>query len=258
MGTGAITQYVDVAQLVLYVFWIFFAGLVYYLVRENKREGYPLETESRPRRRSPAGRMPDAQDLQAARTAARSTVPNLTPSPQTLTRRAGARLGRRAAGAHRRNPMLDGVGPGAWADRADVPDLDFEGHAKIVPLRAGHDSASRPRTPTRAACRWSAPTARSAARCVDLWVDQSESLFRYLEVEAAGGGAPRAAADQLRAHHARRSVDVRVASSASSSPTCRARAAPTRSPCSKKKRSWPTTAPALLYADAASRRSRCC
>ncbi|MFN9102251.1 MAG: photosynthetic reaction center subunit H, partial [Betaproteobacteria bacterium] len=29
MGTGAITGYVDVAQLVLYVFWIFFAGLIY-------------------------------------------------------------------------------------------------------------------------------------------------------------------------------------------------------------------------------------
>ena len=27
METGAITQYVDVAQLVLYVFWIFFFGL---------------------------------------------------------------------------------------------------------------------------------------------------------------------------------------------------------------------------------------
>ena len=38
MSTGAITHYIDVAQLTLYVFWIFFAGLVYYLHRENKRE----------------------------------------------------------------------------------------------------------------------------------------------------------------------------------------------------------------------------
>ena len=29
MDTGAITQYVDVAQLVLYAFWIFFFGLIY-------------------------------------------------------------------------------------------------------------------------------------------------------------------------------------------------------------------------------------
>ena len=46
METGAITSYVDVAQLVLYAFWIFFAGIIYYLARENRREGYPLETWS--------------------------------------------------------------------------------------------------------------------------------------------------------------------------------------------------------------------
>ena len=44
METGAITQYIDVAQLVLYAFWAFFAGLIYYLVRENHREGYPMDT----------------------------------------------------------------------------------------------------------------------------------------------------------------------------------------------------------------------
>ena len=38
-------QYIDVAQLVLYVFWIFFAGLIYYLIRENHREGYPMDSD---------------------------------------------------------------------------------------------------------------------------------------------------------------------------------------------------------------------
>lgn len=33
MGTGAITAYIDVAQIVLYIFWIFFFGLVVYLVQ---------------------------------------------------------------------------------------------------------------------------------------------------------------------------------------------------------------------------------
>lgn len=39
-----ITQYVDFAQLSLYAFWLFFAGLIYYLRKEDKREGYPLES----------------------------------------------------------------------------------------------------------------------------------------------------------------------------------------------------------------------
>ena len=45
MPVGAITGYIDVAQLVLYAFWIFFAGLIFYLRREDKREGYPLESD---------------------------------------------------------------------------------------------------------------------------------------------------------------------------------------------------------------------
>jgi photosynthetic reaction center H subunit len=44
MHTGAITDYMDVAQMTLYVFWLFFAALVIYLRREDKREGYPLES----------------------------------------------------------------------------------------------------------------------------------------------------------------------------------------------------------------------
>ena len=45
MPSAAITGYIDVAQVVLYMFWVFFAGLVYYLHRENKREGYPLDSD---------------------------------------------------------------------------------------------------------------------------------------------------------------------------------------------------------------------
>lgn len=46
MQFGAITGYVDLAQILLYAFWLFFAGLIYYLVREGHREGYPMESDS--------------------------------------------------------------------------------------------------------------------------------------------------------------------------------------------------------------------
>ena len=39
------THNFDFAQLVLYAFWIFFFCLVVYLRREDKREGYPLESD---------------------------------------------------------------------------------------------------------------------------------------------------------------------------------------------------------------------
>jgi photosynthetic reaction center H subunit len=40
------TDYLDLTQITLYAFWLFFGGLVYYLRREDKREGYPLTRES--------------------------------------------------------------------------------------------------------------------------------------------------------------------------------------------------------------------
>ncbi|MBV9775481.1 MAG: hypothetical protein JO143_00385 [Acetobacteraceae bacterium] len=49
-GTGGLTSYIDVAQMTLYGFWIFFFGLIIYLRREDKREGYPLE-DPQPARR---------------------------------------------------------------------------------------------------------------------------------------------------------------------------------------------------------------
>lgn len=39
----------DGAQIALYAFWIFFAGLIIYLRREDKREGYPLDSPQGPR-----------------------------------------------------------------------------------------------------------------------------------------------------------------------------------------------------------------
>ena len=44
-----IGSHIDLAQIVLYAFIAFFLGLVYYLHRENKREGYPLDTDGRGR-----------------------------------------------------------------------------------------------------------------------------------------------------------------------------------------------------------------
>ena len=39
------TRYIDLAQVALYLFWLFFFALVFYLRKEDKREGYPLVDE---------------------------------------------------------------------------------------------------------------------------------------------------------------------------------------------------------------------
>jgi photosynthetic reaction center H subunit len=183
MGHGAITQYVDLAQLVLYAFWIFFAGLIYYLIRENHREGYPMETETG--RGTLAGwPVPQPKTYLLAH-GGEFSVPNDIRSPQVLA----AEPSHRWAGAPlvpTGNPMLDGVGPGAWADRADVPDLDYLGRAKIVPLRTLPGfGVERGDVDPRGLDLIGADD-QVAGKVVDLWMDTAESLFRYLEIELEG------------------------------------------------------------------------
>ena len=40
-------NYIDLPTLLIWTFWLAFAGLIIYLRREDKREGYPLDTDRR-------------------------------------------------------------------------------------------------------------------------------------------------------------------------------------------------------------------
>lgn len=184
MGTGAITANIDVAQLVLYVFWIFFAGLIYYLVRENHREGYPMETErGRPEVKGWPVPEPKTYKLPNGHEV---TVPDLSRDRRPLALEpshpwAGAPL--EPTG----NPMLDGVGPGAWAERADVPDVTPHGDPKIVPLRVAGDFGVAHQDTDPRGLPVKGDDGVVGGTVTDLWVDRSEMMFRFLEVEVAGG-----------------------------------------------------------------------
>jgi photosynthetic reaction center H subunit len=184
MGFGAITQYVDVAQLVLYAFWVFFFGLIYYLQRESHREGYPMETDGHSRGVINGWPTPSPKTYKLA-DGREVTVPNNNKSPQTLN----ATPNHNWIGAPllpTGNPLLAGVGPGAWADRADQPDLDEHGHAKIVPLRVAEGfGISRQDTDPRGKPVIGADD-KVGGVVKDLWVDRMEVMFRYLEVEVPG------------------------------------------------------------------------
>jgi photosynthetic reaction center H subunit len=185
MGTGAITPYVDVAQLVLYLFWLFFAGLVYYLVRENHREGYPMDSDS-------GGTItgwpvPQPKTYKLAH-GGEFTAPNGNRSAQPLLaepshRYAGAPLVPTSA-----NPMLDGVGPGAWADRADVPDLTHDGRPKIVPLRASTEYGVSDKDTDPRGLPVVGADGEVGGTVTDLWLDTAEMLFRYIELQVTGSG----------------------------------------------------------------------
>jgi photosynthetic reaction center H subunit len=192
MGTGAITSYVDVAQLVLYAFWLSFAALIFYLQREGKREGFPLEHQ-RPNGQThtsigllglPTPKMYKTADGHEY------FAPNNQKSPQVLkavprNKFNGAPL--EPTG----NPMLDGVGPGAYADRADRPELTFEGHPLLAPLRAAEGFSVSPKDTNPIGLPVIGGDGLVGGKVVDMWLDKAEMVFRHIEVEVATASGTR-------------------------------------------------------------------
>jgi photosynthetic reaction center H subunit len=185
MGKGAITQYVDVAQLVLYMFWIFFAGLIYYLIREGHREGYPMVSdgdgwiEGWPPAPSPKTFLLDnGQEILIPR----EEEPTQTLNAERVYKTAHSPL--EPTG----DPLSAGVGPGSWsALRPDEADLDHHGEPKIVPLSMAPEfGVSKRDIDPRGMTLWDAG-GEKAGTIRDLWIDRGEMTFRYLEAEVTGG-----------------------------------------------------------------------
>jgi len=188
METMAITQYVDVAQLVLYLFWIFFFGLVYYLLQENHRDGYPLDSG-----RNPPVKMDGWPPIPTPKTylladGKEVVMPYPLQEPEFLQ----AEPRHRYLGAPIEptgNPLLAGVGPGSWANRADVPDHTPEGEAKIVPLRSQPEYGVATQDNDPRGLPVLGDDNEVAGTVSELWMDRSEMMFRYIEVDLKSGGS---------------------------------------------------------------------
>jgi photosynthetic reaction center H subunit len=191
MHPGAITSHIDVAQVTLYAFWLFFAGLILYLRGEDRREGFPLQSDTAPYKR--LGRflgIPKPKTFLLANGEMRTAPRNETSVPVTTARPIGGWPG--APLEPIGNPMLAGVGPGAYARRHDVPDTMFEtGAPKIVPLRADPEFFLTLEDPDPRGMRVVAADRKIAGIVADVWVDRSETLIRYLEIEIATAAGPR-------------------------------------------------------------------
>lgn len=185
MIKGAITQYIDVAQIVLYAFWLFFAGLIFYLRREDKREGYPLvydRPENKPYLNFPPIPAPKTYLLASGETVQ-------APRPEHDAREIRGVPVAPWTGAPLQpigDAMLDAIGPGAYALRANVPDRTYDGMIKIVPLRLAPTMHLEARDPDPRGMTVLGADNVAAGNVSDVWVDRSEVTIRYLEVEMPG------------------------------------------------------------------------
>ena len=183
--SAALTQYVDVAQVVLYAFWLFLAGIIVYLHREDKREGYPLESERSANitvQGWPAVPAPktyllaDGSTVQAPRAEPYDARPikatPIGPWPGAPLEPDG-------------DPMVDGVGPAAYAERLDIPDALFTGEPKLSPLRNNPAWHVEERDPDPRGMPVIGCDGKQGGTVKDVWVDRSEYIMRYLEIEVS-------------------------------------------------------------------------
>lgn len=178
----------DIAELVFYLFFLFFLGLVWYLNRESRREGYPLEHDISGIVGGDIGR----HDFSAKKVFQLphnlgSYTPENVPRdamPTNVHARVYAGTPLDVIG----EPLGSGVGPGGYAQRADRPDLDMFGRPRLVPFAvAEHITVSRHDVDPRGLTVTGLDGA-VAGTVRDIWVDRSEHVIRYLDVALTGGG----------------------------------------------------------------------
>jgi photosynthetic reaction center H subunit len=178
----------DVAQLTLYLFWGFFFLLVLYLHRENKREGYPLETaRKRPIKVEGFPGMPEPKTYHLPNGQGTRVMPRPDAESYEL-KAAPAAPGAGSPLYPTGNPLVDGVGPAAWAIRPEHPDLTVDGRPKIVPMRLATDWVVDKRDPDPRGKPVYGTDGEVGGTVTEIWVDQGEPQIRYFEVEVADGG----------------------------------------------------------------------
>ncbi|WP_299322432.1 photosynthetic reaction center subunit H [Parasphingopyxis sp.] len=191
MTDGNLVGTIDVAELMFYAFVLFFIALVFYLRREDRREGYPLEDELTGRVESTGGPLHTAEPKTFRLPHDKGSV--VAPLPRTEGREPvdiPAERTFRAGGAPvvpTGDPLADGIGPAAWAERSRWPDLDAEGHPRIIPM--GTDSgitvAKQDADPRGMIVKGA--DGEVAGTVSDIWVDRAEHIIRYLEVATTAG-----------------------------------------------------------------------
>ncbi len=181
------TGQLDLAQVLLYVFWLFFGALVFYLQAEGRREGYPLESDETGAVYNHGIYMPTPKTFKMAHGHGEVTVPNYEREARELALAPSEPWSGAPKDPTGKNPMLDGVGPGAYALRADVPDIMDTGAVKIRPMKSLDAYVIPDGDPNPIGADVVGVDGKVGGKVVDVWIDQAESVIRYFEIAVGKG-----------------------------------------------------------------------
>jgi photosynthetic reaction center H subunit len=184
---------IDGASLLFLTFVVFFVGLVIYLRREDRREGYPLEDDvtgrlepmgglifaARPKVFIMGGGADDLVKPDGLRESFTGSASRTSRAPGTPLVPTG-------------DPMHAAIGPGAYAQRARKPDVSIHGAPKIVPLRSVPAYQIDAKSPDPRGMQIHGVDGAIGGLVTDVWIDRVEYIARYLEVAVTpvAGGPP--------------------------------------------------------------------
>lgn len=186
MPAYALTEQLDIPLLLVIIFFLFFLGLVYYLRQEDKREGYPLESD---RTNGTGGRvqvvgfppMPSPKVFKLMHggetSVPRGEIPrelNAYPAyefPGSPIMPAG-------------DPLVDGIGPASYSLKSDTPDLTFDGSLKLTPMRNHPQYRLEETDANPVGMTVMSREGLEVGTIVDVWINAHEYFPRYLEIEA--------------------------------------------------------------------------
>lgn len=182
-GLGSI----DLVEILFTLFWVFFIGLVYYLQREMKREGYPLVSDRSGHitvQGFPSIPAPKEYKLEGGRTvlAPRQEAPEDHYSAEPAGPYPGAPLNPDG------DPMQSNMGPGAYANRPDIAELTLEGKPRIVPMRSDQSLQVDSRDTDPRGMSVVAADGKAVGTVSDLWIDLAEPQVYFLEISTGSEG----------------------------------------------------------------------
>jgi len=182
LGTNFFGNF-DLASAAIWMFWLFFALLVFYLQTENMREGYPL-TDDDGNEAANQGPFPLPKDKTFLLRDGRGelTVPSNARGDRNdlALERTGVTQGLPFVPTG--DAMVDGVGPASWAPRRDVAELDGHGHVKIKPMSKIEDFQISAGIDPRGKVVQTAD-GEVVGRIIDMWIDVPEQMVRYLTID---------------------------------------------------------------------------
>jgi photosynthetic reaction center H subunit len=187
-GFGAITTNWDVASLVFTLFILFFIVLAVYLTLEGKREGFPLESERYGQITNENGliMMPKSKVYHTESGKDYFAPLAKAPAPEKLNAEPAHHMNG-APLVPTGNPLLAGVGPGSYANRADVPDVGLHGEPRILPLSKLPTFKVHSKDINPIGMSVFGADKKVAGTVCELWVDHMESIIRYIEVRLPAG-----------------------------------------------------------------------